>query len=70
MPTMAPGIAAMMISGSIHDWKSTTIRQYTRITATPKPRPRLENAWFMTSPWPRIVICIPAGKAPREATCR
>src|SRR6185312_3573154 len=62
MPTRAPGTARMMISGSSQDWNSTTIRQYTRITASTMPRARLENDEFITWLWPRSTTLVPAGR--------
>jgi hypothetical protein len=37
MPAIAAGSAVMMMNGSSHDWKFTTISMYTRTMANPSP---------------------------------
>ena len=37
MPVKAAGSALMMMNGSSHDWKFTTISRYTSTMATPSP---------------------------------
>ncbi len=49
IPTIAPGTARMMMSGSDQDWNSTASRRYTRATARTRPSPSRPNAANMLS---------------------
>ena len=66
MPASAAGNALMMISGSTHDWKFTTISRYTSTIAIATPRPRPKNELRMVCTWPRTVIVLPRGNDARR----
>ena len=68
MPASAPGNAVMMMNGSSHDWKFTTISKYTSTTARIRPNARPLNDEFIVSTWPRISIDEPLGNSPRASS--
>src|SRR6266403_389943 len=65
MPTKAAGSPLMMISGSSHDWKFTTMSRYTSSTAKASPVNRPVNEDCMVCTCPRTTMLEPAGKLPR-----
>src|ERR1019366_9257037 len=52
MPQSAAGSAVMMMNGSSHDWKLTTISMYTRTMENPRPANSPTYDVCMVSSWP------------------
>ena len=65
IPAKAAGNALMMMSGSTHDWKFTTISRYTSTIAIATPTPRPKNEVRMVCTWPRTTIWLPRGNVAR-----
>src|ERR1035437_2072997 len=61
MPQSAAGSAVMMMNGSSHDWKFTTISMYTRTMENPRPANSPTYDVCMVSSCPRMWKKLPLG---------
>ena len=70
IPAIDAGRPLMMMKGSTHDWKFTTINRYTSAIAKTMPSASPLNDAFIDCTCPRIVIDEPAGRCACAAFTR